>query len=66
MADLKMQYQDASIDINAGLGGLHTVTVKCRNYTATFSPNQLNYLMAMLYPAIDAAAKPFDKPLGAP
>ena len=57
MADLKMSYQDASVDINAGLGGLHKITVTCRNWTQTFDSSQLTDLMALLYPALDAEAK---------
>jgi len=57
MADLRMTYQDASVDINAGIGGLHTVTVTCRNFTRTFTKDSLTDLMQLLYPALDAAAK---------
>lgn len=57
MADLKMQFLDATIDVNAGLGGLHRITVTCRGYAQTFQANELEDFMAILYPAIDAKAK---------
>ena len=58
MADLKLSFLDATIDVNAGLGGVHWASVTCRGRTQRFQPNELNTgLMAIIYPALDAWAK---------
>jgi hypothetical protein len=58
MADLKLTYRDATIDVNAGLGGVHWASLTCRGRTQRFAPEELNTaLMAILYPALDAWAK---------
>lgn len=57
-----MQFQDATLEVNAGLGGLHSVTLTCRNFTRVFTKDQLTDLMSLLYPAINAIAKSYDTP----
>jgi len=57
MADLKLTSNDATVDVNAGLGGLHRITVTCRGVSRIFLPGQLQEFADLLYPAIDAWAK---------
>jgi len=66
MADLVITSKDAVIDVNAGLGGLHRITVTCRNYKRVFSPAELQEFADLLYPALDAEAKKYDSPAAPP
>ena len=64
-----MQFQDATLDVQAGLGGLHSVTLTCRNFTRTYTPDQVKAgaLLKDLYSSgIDALARPLDAPIGKP
>lgn len=60
MADLKLQSSDGnvSVDVNAGLGGLHRVTVTCNTpaYNRVFQPSELQELADLLAPAVVAEA----------
>lgn len=60
MADLVLTSKDAVVDVNAGLGGLHRITVTCRNYKRVFAPNELQEFADLLYPALNAEAEKYD------
>ena len=61
MPQKTLEYKDAQVEIHAGLfGGGVSIGIACRKLNRTFTVDEF---MALVYPAIDAAAKAVDDTL---
>ena len=53
-----LSFKDATVTVTAGMFGPIQITVECRSYRATLTPDEFAQLV---YPSIDAAATAQEK-----